>query len=253
MKISGDYHLHTRFSDGFTSVFCHAKRARNLGLREIAITDHSFCSFVFHMNKRKWAKLKSQIASIDGIKVYRSIESNILNEKGDIDVDCERIKDLDILLVGFHRFLEIDKVKKAKDFVLANGYNIIKGYESESALIESNTNALISAIERYPIDVIAHPNHRMKVDMKRVIDCAIKNDVYIELNEKHIDVLEEYGQDIANSGAKLIIGTDAHKCSKTAKLNKVLDFIARHNIPVDKVYGIGDNLPTFKNKKDLDI
>ncbi len=255
MRVSGDYHLHTRFSDGRTSVFKHAKKAKEMGFLEIAITDHSFGSFVFHMTRRKWQRLKGQIAKIKDVKVYQGIEGNIINGAGTIDVPDDIIRECDILLCGFHRFLEIDKIKSAPNFVLTNGYGPNKwgSYESAEDLREVNTDALKLAMRRYPIDVIAHPNHRMLVDVKRLCEVARDMGVYIELNAKHLDVLEESGKDIADSGVKLIIGTDAHDTRKTGKMDKVIDFINRHNIPLDRVYGINGNMPIFKDKKSFGL
>ena len=44
MKISGDYHTHTVYSHGFGSVEENVKQAENLGLKEIAITEHCYNS-----------------------------------------------------------------------------------------------------------------------------------------------------------------------------------------------------------------
>ena len=38
----GDYHTHTNYSDGKGSVMDNALAARQRGLKEIAVTDHSF-------------------------------------------------------------------------------------------------------------------------------------------------------------------------------------------------------------------
>ncbi len=247
MKINGDYHLHTRYSDGRCSSFAHAKKAKQLGLEEIAVTDHSFASFIFHMTKRKWAKLTGEIDGIDGIRVLKGIEGNIINDSGDIDVPCDIIRDSDILLCGFHRFLGFDYVNKAPNFIKVNGYGSLKDRER---IKDINTLAIINALRRYPIDVIAHLNHRMIVDVMAVCEEARVQGVYVELNAKHLDALENSAKDMIDSGVNFIIGTDAHDTRKTGKLKRVEDFILRHDIPLDRVYGVDDNLPKFKDKKD---
>lgn len=53
---------------------------------------------------------------------------------------------------------------------------------------------------------------------------------YVELNEKHIDALEEFADDLNESGVSFIVGTDAHDTRKTGKIEKIKDFIQRHGI-----------------------
>lgn len=53
MKVFGDYHMHTRASDGKGTVADKAARARELGLREIAIADHGCGSLFFHQTAEK--------------------------------------------------------------------------------------------------------------------------------------------------------------------------------------------------------
>ena len=71
MKIYGDYHTHTFASDGRCSIFAHAKKADELGLYEIAVTDHGFASTIFHMTLRKWQKQKRQIADLKSKVIHR--------------------------------------------------------------------------------------------------------------------------------------------------------------------------------------
>lgn len=251
MKITGDYHLHTFVSDGRCTPFSHAKVAKRLGLEQIAITDHSFASFVFHTTRRKFDRQQRQIDKINAecgkYFVLHGIEGNLTNEKGEIDVPDDVIRRCDVLHLGFHRFLDFKRLFGAWKFVTINGYG---SREKREKLIETNTQAYISAMKRYPIDCLAHLNHRALVDVRKVCEVAREKDVYIELNAKHLDAIEECADIIANSGVKLLVGTDAHDTSKLGKAESVLDFVARHNIPKERVFGIDGNMPTFKSKKD---
>ena len=106
MKFCCDYHLHTFASDGRCSILSHAKKADEIGLEQIAITDHSFSSTIFHLTKRKWQKQKKQINDLDcKAKVLHGVEANLVNTSGDIDVPDDVIKEADVLIVGFHRYI----------------------------------------------------------------------------------------------------------------------------------------------------
>ena len=72
----------------------------------------------------------------------------------------------------------------------------------------------------------------------------------MELNEKHIDALEEFADDLRDSGVNFIVGTDAHDTRKTGKIEKIIDFIQRHGIDEKRVFGINGNAPEFKDKKE---
>ena len=249
MKICGDYHLHTFASDGRCSIFAHAKRAEELGIREIAITDHSFASTIFHMTLRKWKKQKQCIEKLDcKAKVLHGIEANLVNPQGDIDVPSQVIKECDVLIVGFHRYIGFCGEKRGgynRKWLFENGFCSQKKRES---LIETNTKAYLAAMDKFPVDVIVHLNHRALVDVRKVCEYAAQKGVYIELNEKHIDKLEDFAADMIASGVNFIVGTDAHDTKKLGKITKTEAFVEKYGVPKERIFGIDGAKPTFKNK-----
>lgn len=249
MKFCCDYHLHTFASDGRCSILSRAKSADDMGLEEIAITDHGFASTIFHLNARKWERQSRQIAALKcKAKVLHGVEANIVNEDGDIDLPEEYVRQADVLVVGFHRYIGFCGEKRggyARKWLFENGFCSKKKRE---LLIAVNTAAYIRAMDKFPIDVIAHLNHRALVDVKAVCEKAAQKGVYIELNENHLDALENYADDMAESGVKFIVGTDAHGKKKMGKFAKTQDFVKRHSIPEERVYGIDGRKATFKDK-----
>lgn len=245
--IRGDYHTHTTASDGKSSMKDNIRRAVEIGLKEIAITEHSFGTFLYHLTYPKFdfEKVSQELKNRENeIKVLVGVEGNLLNPSGDVDVPKDVIPHCDILQLGFHRFLQPKHLKNNWRFVLVNGFATRKKRET---LIEVNTKAYLSAMDRYPIDVLVHLNERALVDVERVCKKAAEKDIYIELNEKHISALEEDIDAVVASGVKFIIGTDAHETAKIGKIAKVEKFIEKHHIPKDRIYGI-DKSPVFKDK-----
>lgn len=250
MKIYGDYHTHTYASDGRATLKRQATAASLLGIREIAVTDHSFASTIFHMTRRKFEKQKEEAQSLDlPVKVLCGIEANLVNPQGDIDVPSDVIRECDVLVMGFHRYIGFKGEKRggyARAWLFKNGFC---GLEKRKELVEVNTAAYIEAMRKFPIDCIAHLNHRALVDVERVCEEAKKQGVYIELNEKHLDALERSVATLVKSGVNFIVGTDAHDAKKLGKMDKIAAFIEKYDLPRERVFGIDGRKPTFKDKK----
>lgn len=250
MKITGDYHTHTYYSDGRSGIGHNFEFAKERKLCEFAVTDHSFASFIFHMTRKKYERQQKKIdalnASGQGVKVLHGVEANIINFDGDTDVPKGVIARLDIMHLGFHRFLGLKYVLRALKFVCINGYSSRSAREK---IREENTEAYIRAMKKYPVDTVAHLNHRALVDTKRICETAAQEGIYIELNQKHLDTLKDDVATVIASGVNLIVGTDAHTAKDVGKLDKVCKFIEENDIPRDRVFGIDGNIPKFKDKR----
>ena len=51
MILTGDYHTHTPYSHGKNSVDENVERAKELGLKQIAISDHGFSHIAFGLRR----------------------------------------------------------------------------------------------------------------------------------------------------------------------------------------------------------
>ena len=89
MTLTGDYHTHTVYSHGKGSVFDNARRAKEIGLGEIAISDHGFAQMAFGLRRRQLPQLIEDCRAAGretGIPVYVGIEANICGESGKTDL-----------------------------------------------------------------------------------------------------------------------------------------------------------------------
>ena len=106
IKLYADYHTHTVYSHGTGSIMDNVIAARKKGLTELAITDHGIRHFAFGVKEKDIASMRDEIDKInrnsEGIKVLLGMECNLISTDGDIDMNDEIRKYLDILLVGFH-------------------------------------------------------------------------------------------------------------------------------------------------------
>ena len=58
MILTSDYHTHTVYSHGKGTVLENALVAKEVGLKEIAISDHGFSHPAFGLTKRKLPKIR---------------------------------------------------------------------------------------------------------------------------------------------------------------------------------------------------
>lgn len=249
MKIYGDYHTHTTTSDGHSSLEDNVRVARERGLKEMVVCDHSFSSIIFHMTRAKFARQACKINDINaqgGLKLFHGIEANIFAD-GSLDVPDDIIRNLDVLNVGFHRLIQLSYQRGSGRFINGNGY----ASESERMkLIGMNTDAYLRAMEIYPIDTLCHLNHRAMVDTAAICTAAAQKGVYIELNEKHLDSIEKDIDVALKSGVSFIIGSDAHNAAKVGRFDRLEEFVLRHSIPIERVYGLNGKSPQYKHKSD---
>ncbi|MCQ2408970.1 MAG: PHP domain-containing protein [Clostridia bacterium] len=241
--VIGDYHTHTYFSDGRSSVKKNIARAKEIGLKEICISDHGYASLLLGMTDAKWKNQKKKIKEESGINILHGIESNIFPD-GTIDVEGKNLSDIDVLIVGFHRFIRLRERKGRRKFLNENGFASL---EKREKLRAENTEIFIKAIENYPVDIIAHMNNRTLVDVKKLCEVCRDHGVYVELNEKHLSSIKDCIRDMIDSACSFILSTDAHKAGEVGGFAKVLQFIKDNGIPEDRVYGI-DKTPVFKKK-----
>lgn len=246
MILLGDYHTHTPYSHGKGTVLENALVAKEKGLKEIAITDHGFGHMKFGIKPKDIENLKKDIDEAQtktGVKILLGIEANFISLDGDVDLDAEQVKMFDIILTGFHY---MGKPKTASDvfkFWLPN----FSPFKPSALRIERNTEAIMRAVEKYPIDVLTHMGYAMPVDFNRLARHCSQCGTYIELNGKRInfgdDVLLQMQQDRVN----MIINSDAHKAENVGECNQAMNWVTRLDIDKELLVNV-DKLPKFKAK-----
>lgn len=253
MRYTGDYHTHTYYSDGKSSVRQNVESAIAKGLSEIAVTDHGYNNpRCFTLTREKFIKQKKEIALMrekyDGvIRIYHGIEADIIGTDGTIDLVPSDFPDMDIILMGYHTYA---RAKSFYDFrkLFLNAYKrIIKMPSKEE--IARNTRAFISSIEKYPIDIIAHINHLLKVDCYEVCKACADYGTLVELNAKHIDTLpHELFEKMLTTKVKFIINSDAHRFEKIGDFTVPEEYLGQHNVSPDRIVNLGENRPVFKKE-----
>jgi putative hydrolase len=223
MKLIADLHVHTVSSGhAYSTLEEYVAQAKKIGLEGFAIADHGPAMpggpHYYHFSNMRMIPRQ-----IDGVKVLRGIEANIINDKGEIDMSAEDLKwgKLDIVMVAMHPRV---------------GYE-----EGESA--EKNTEVLIKAMSNPVVNVIAHPgNPKYPVNIKKIVASAKERGVLLEINnssdlsrpgsrERCLEVARE----VKRQGWKVVLGTDSHISSMLGVFDEALKLIAEAGLTEEDV------------------
>ncbi len=195
--IKGDLHIHSNYSDGYSSIEELVKYAKKTGYQYICITDHSKSLSV--AGGLKEAELLEQIKEIRaqnkklrGFKILAGIEVEILND-GSLDYKDEILSQLDLVIAAIH-----SGFKQGKDKL---------------------TRRTIAAMKNKYVNVIAHPTGRLmgvrdayEIDLEEVFKVAKETDTALEINAlpQRLDLNDINSRRAGELGVSLIIATDAH-------------------------------------------
>lgn len=230
----GDYHTHTRYSDGKGSVLDNALAAKARGLKEIAVTDHGF--HILGKKGEKYLRLKEeckQVSEETGITVLAGVEADVVSLQGDLDLSEEEMSSVDYLIAGFHKFAP---PKSISDFFRMYFVTYFNGLIPTSKKArEANTAALIASLDRYPIKVLTHLGHSLKVNVGAVARACAERGVLVEINAKHLRDFKGEWQALYESGAKFILSSDAHRPSEVGALEKAFLTATEQGIPADRI------------------
>ncbi|MDR1940164.1 MAG: PHP domain-containing protein [Clostridiales bacterium] len=247
MQFYGDYHTHTKYSDGKGTIEENVAAARSRGLKEAAITDHGFRN-MFCLRPRDVDKQKKEIEycqkKYPDIKIYHGIEADLVGLDGRVDMDKRAFKDFDLVIAGYH--------PSALAYNLRDWYYIhAKTYYSAAfkptkEIIRRNTRAAIEMIKRYDIDIYPHVNHSFIVDIAELAKACSDYGTYMELNVKHIDELSY--RRLFESGAPLVAGSDAHTPDAVGGLDAAADFAVKNGFDAEAIVNLKNPI-VLKNKR----
>ncbi len=183
--LSGEWHIHTSYTDGENSVDDYCKRAVELGIPLVAFTEHVRHSLSYDFN--------AYLEDIDRAQqqydliVLSGCEAKILPD-GTLDVDDSILKQVDYPIFAFHSFPKnIDVYLDALYNVLKNPY--INAWAHPGLFLKRNNLSL--------------PEDALNLILKLLRD----NEVLIELNAKYntppgpwIDLASQYHVNFVRGG-----------------------------------------------------
>ncbi len=199
-SVRGDFHAHTRHSDGSDSVEEMVAAAKRLGYEYIAITDHSKSERIAHgLSEEKMLEHIKRIRDVGkkakGIRVLAGSEVDIM-PGGELDYSRDLLKKFDIVVASVH-----------SRFTSPN---------------EEITSRILTALENPCIDILGHPSGRRigkrepyDADFGKIFEKAAEKKVYLEINAhpERSDLSDVHAMEAKKRGCKFVIDTDAHSAS----------------------------------------
>lgn len=231
MKLLADFHVHSknsRFGHGKNSIEEMAIAANELGLVEIAITDHGY-KHLFATNKQKMKLARKTVDDINEwskTKVLLGIEADIIDEDGTLDIDNETLSMLDFLTIGYHKM------------IMTNFAGFFGGVKNTPEAKQKCTNAYINAIRRYPVTMVAHLDSILTTDMYEIGKVCAERGTMIEINNRHTHWNAKQMEDLIASGCMFAISSDAHSREKVGVVDKAMEYITKYDIPSERVVNV---------------
>ena len=251
MILTGDYHTHTPYSHGKSTVDENARRAKELGLKQVGITDHGYTHISFGLRRHEIENYKAECraaAEKYGIDVLVGIEANIRGVSGVADLTEKDFEDFDLYLCGKHAFIWFDRFVYDTYFFGAKNYVYEKlNIKPSKGMIRRNTQAYNNAIMKNPLDAITHINFYCPADPVEVAKCAADYGTYIELNSKKTHLTDEELMNIvAKTSARFIINSDAHNVERVGEIKLVEEQLSRLDFPLERIDNIDGRMPSFR-------
>lgn len=197
MKALIDLHTHTLVSGhAYSTVQENIQGAINSGLKYLGISEHAPNMpggphpYYFH-------NIYCIPREVDGLKILRGIEANIIDYQGNTDVEDDMLKHIDYVIASLHT-------------------PCIK-----SGSKEENTNAILNVMENQKVKIIGHlDDNRYPVDYERVVKKAKEKNILLEINNsslKPTTFREGAWDNVAillklckKHNTRVVLGSDAH-------------------------------------------
>ena len=221
INLVADLHIHTISSGhGYSTIEEYVRAAKRLGLKAIGITDHGPAMpggpYRYHFSNMRMIPKE-----IDGIRIFKGVEANIIDDKGTLDLPNEILKTLDVTMIAFHPRV---------------------GYETGSE--EENTKVLIKAMENPYAKIIAHPgNPQYPINVKKTVKAAKERKIIIEINNSSFtgsrkgswDRCQEFAKEVKRANWMVVIGSDAHISTMLGTFDKAIDLVTSVGLTPDNI------------------
>jgi putative hydrolase len=196
-----DLHLHTIASGhAYNTILEYVDQAKKLKMKMIGFADHGPSLNSVLTNRWYFENQKRIPKIINGIRILKGIEANIINAHGDLDISDKIItEDLDYVIAYFH---------------MPNEYKDLG--------VSQNTEVLIKTMKNGKVNIISHPfaEKAIRIDIEKISRAACFYNVLLEVNLGYIsnskfttsakENLKKMIAIVKKNRQKIIINSDAH-------------------------------------------
>lgn len=233
LRIVADLHTHTIASGhAYSTVAEMVSAASQRHLEMVGISDHG-PAMPGGPHRYHFGNLRNLPAEMHGVEILRGVEANILDTSGRLDLPEYYLRSLDLVLAGLH-------------FVCYPGGSR-----------EENTQAVLAAMDNPYVDAIVHPgNPEYKLDYLAMAQKAAEKNILIEINNSSLggrarrgsrDACRTIADFAKETGALLLVSSDAHFCTEVGSFQKSLELIDAAGVGEEQII----NTSTVKVKNFL--
>ena len=223
MKPLIDVHTHSIASGhAYSTLVEMVSEAQDRGLKIFGITEHTpalpgACHSIYfrnlHVVPRQWGDMRLLLGA----------ELNIINSKGDIDLEDEFFPMLDIRIAGIHKLCW------------------------ENGTAEENTEGMIRVIQNPWINVISHPGDgTAELNFEPIVIAAKEHNTLLEINNSSLNPVRGKTHkaipnniEILNLCKKyevpVILGSDAHITFDIANYDNILPLLNETEFPEELI------------------
>lgn len=219
MKLLVDPHTHTVASGhAYSTLRENAILAAEHGLEAFCCMDHGPAlvnaapDFIIKV-------LMSAPDVMEGVRMIRGCELNILDSEGNVDLPQKYIDMTEFLIASMH------------DVTIKSGS------------VEENTAALVNALGKNFVDAVGHPGNPLyPVNIEEVVDAARKRDKLIEINSHSFrfrrgsaEACVEFIRLCKKKGVRIIVSSDAHICYNIGVFDSAIRALEEENFPEELI------------------
>lgn len=244
MKLKADYHIHSTYSKnkhGKSSIPQIVERANEIGLEEIAISDHGPAHFLFGIKRNLISEAKSLVLEMrkkyPNMKILLGVEANILDYEGTTDIDSEILKHCDIILCGFHLGVLYTSMNDFWNFLVKNKL-ASKNEKLYNEMVEKNTQAIVKAMNKYEIDILTHPGAKIPVNMDKIAEAAEKTKTILEINNSHGHLNKDEILIASKYDVEFVINSDSHIKEDIGKYHNGLRAAIEAGIDLNRIINL---------------
>jgi putative hydrolase len=231
MNLDEDYHVHSTFSDGASTLADNVQAARERGLRTLCLVDHV-------RRDTRWVPeftaAVQEYRDQPGLRVLAGVEAKILDTSGQLDIP-PALSGIDLVLIADHQFPADTGPVHPAEVRSALEYGGLRPAEAVERLCEATANAalgcgfrplvahLFSLLPKIGLDeaMVSEP---LLADLaKRVAHAG----AMVEVNEKWSCPSARTVAAMAEAGVHLVAGSDSHHCRDVGVYHSVRLAVSR--------------------------
>ncbi|HHX73398.1 MAG TPA: PHP domain-containing protein [Firmicutes bacterium] len=241
MRVTADYHTHTVYSHGKGSIEDNVRAALKRGLKAVGISDHGPGHlFIGVRGEGALRRMQKEIGEIRSkypqIAVLCSVEANIVDLDGTIDVPEKILPALDLLLLGYHKLVRPRSMRAF--FWLAA--NLLCGWLKlrPAWLRRLNTAAICAAVRRYPVTAVTHPGLQVDIDTAALAAVCRERGTLMEINSSYGEKLDGYVRTALPLGVSFLCSSDAHTPERVGDFAAAFALIRRLQVPAERIANV---------------